>query len=274
MSKIDHFVSERQTLIFAELQSKGRVLAQDLAQAFDVSEDTIRRDLRDMAGRGLCERVYGGALISGGKTVPLSHRVTDMQDRKDALGRAAAGCIVQGATIFLDAGSTNLAIARHLPESAKLTVITNTPIIAAELSGRSDLELIVIGGRIDPAVGAAIDTTAISQLQEMRPDLCILGVCGMTTDGGLSADIYQDAIFKRLACKASARTLAAITSEKLGAGAAFHVAPLSPDLTLVLEGDAEEAFVRDLQRQKLDIHVAGLDPRTPSQPYSPKDQPA
>ncbi len=272
MSKIDHFVSERQTLIFAQLQSKGRVLAQDLAQAFDVSEDTIRRDLRDMAARGLCERVYGGALISGGKTVPLSHRVTDMQDRKDVLGRAAAACISQGMTIFLDAGSTNLAIARHLPKGAELTVVTNTPVIAAELSDRADLELIVVGGRIDPAVGAAIDTVAISQLEDMRPDLCILGVCGMTADGGLSADIYQDAIFKRLACKASARTLAAITTEKLGTGAAFHVAPLTPDLTLVLEGDADDTFVRDLRRRNLDIHLAGRDARASSHPHSPKDQ--
>lgn len=274
MSKIDHFVSERQTLIFAELQSKGRVLAQDLAQTFDVSEDTIRRDLRDMAARGLCERVYGGALISSGKTVPLSHRMTDMQDRKDALGQAAAACIAQGATIFLDAGSTNLAIARHLPEGAGLTVITNTPVIAAELSGRADLELIVVGGRIDPAVGAAIDMTAIAQLEDMRPDLCILGVCGMTAADGLSADIYQDATFKRLACKASRRTMAAITSEKLGAGAAFHVAPLNPDLTLVLEDDADEAFVRDLRRHKLDIHLAGRNIRASSHPHSLKDQPA
>lgn len=256
MSKIDHFVSERQSLIYAQLQRQGRVLAQELAQGFDVSEDTIRRDLREMAARGECQRVYGGALLTPGKTIPLKARIAETPDRKAALGQAAASLIKDGMTIFLDAGSTNLAIAKHLIKGLRLTVITNTPAIAAELTGQEGIELIMIGGRIDPSVGAAFDTTAIRQLEQIRPDLCILGVCGLALDRGLCADIYDDSIFKRLACDASARTMAAVTSQKLGAAAPFQVYPLSPSLTLVLENDADRDMLDTLSASGAIIHQA------------------
>lgn len=255
MTKADHFVGERQALIFAHLERHGRVLAQDLAQRFGVSEDTVRRDLREMAARGECERVYGGALLASGKTVPLKTRMTEMTDRKAVLGQAAARLLRDGMTVFIDAGSTNLAIAKNLV-GLKLTVITNTPAIAAELAGHADVELILIGGRVDPAVGAAIDTTAIRQLEQMRPDLCIVGACGLTVTG-LCADIYADATFKRLACEASTRTLAAITSEKLGTPAVFHISPLSSALTLVVEENANPDVIGTLAEAGVIIHQAG-----------------
>lgn len=263
MSKTDHFVSERQSLIYAQLQRQGRVLAQELAHGFDVSEDTIRRDLREMAARGECQRVYGGALLTPGKTVPLKTRIAETPDRKAMLGQAAASLIEDGMTVFLDAGSTNLAVARHLIKGRKLTVVTNTPAIAAELTGLDGIELIMIGGRIDPLVGAAFDTTAIRQLEHIRPDLCIVGVCGLALDRGLCADIYEDSIFKRLACDASARALAAVTSQKLGAAAPFQIHPLSPALTLVLENDADRDIVDTLAASGAVIHRAGSSSGTP-----------
>lgn len=254
MSKIDQFVSERQSQILAELQRNGRVFAHDLAESFAVSGDTVRRDLREMAARGECERVYGGALLIGGTTSPLKTRIKESVDRKEALAQVASRFFLDGMVVFIDAGSTNLSIARHIPTGIKLTVVTNTPAIAAELSGRAGVELVVIGGRIDPAVGAAIDTTALRQLEAVRPDLCILGACGLTLENGLMADVFEDAVFKRLACGASLRTLTAVTSEKLGHRAAFHVHPLEAPLTLVLEEDADAAFVENFKGSGVAVH--------------------
>ncbi|MBB3946392.1 DeoR/GlpR family transcriptional regulator of sugar metabolism [Rhizobium skierniewicense] len=271
MSKPDHFVSERQALIYAQLQQHGRVLSQELAQTFDVSEDTVRRDLREMAARGECTRVYGGALLATRTTVPLKTRMTEMPDRKATLGRTAARFLQDGMTVFIDAGSTNLAIAKNLGAGLKLTVITSTPVIAAELEGNTDIDLILIGGRVHPAIGAAIDATAIRQLEQMRPDLCIVGVCGLTVDG-LCAEIYEDATFKRLACEASARTLAAITSEKLGVPSAFHVSSLSSTLTLVLEEGADLTMVGALASTGVKIHQAGSSSDSLFHTHAPKDQ--
>lgn len=247
--RMDTFVIERQAQILTQLREQGRVSAPDLARSFGISEDTVRRDLRDMAARGECERVYGGAVLVAGETVPLKTRLGQSLDRKSMLGRAAADQLVEGSVVFFDAGSTNLAIARSLREGLRLTAVTNTPAIAAELVGRAGIELVMIGGRIDPAVGAAIDATALRQVEAIRPDLCLLGACGLTLDGGLAADIFEDAAFKRLVSAASKRSLAAITSDKLGHDAAFHVHGLKAPLSLVLEGDADAAVVEAIGAQ-------------------------
>ncbi|SIR40639.1 transcriptional regulator, DeoR family [Rhizobium sp. RU20A] len=241
MTEPDHLVSERQTLILTELHTKGRVLAQKLARDFGVSEDTVRRDLREMAARGECERVYGGALLPRGTTRPLAERIAEAPTRKALLGAAAASLIEDGMVVFFDAGSTNLAVVRSLPAGMRITAVTNTPALAAELTMRPETQLIVIGGKIDPVVGAAIDTTALRQLDQIRPDLCLIGACGMTADHGLAADVYEDAVFKRMACAAARRTLAAATNEKLTHAAAFQVMPLSAALTVVVEADADAA---------------------------------
>ncbi len=252
----EHFVSERQALILSQLRQSGRVLAQNLAESFGVSEDTIRRDLRDMAGRGECQRVYGGALLAESTTVPLKTRMAEDADRKERLAAAVVPLLEPGMVVFIDAGSTNLAIARAIPADLKLTVVTNTPAIAAELTGRAGIELVLIGGKVDPLVGAAIDAMALRQLELMRPDLCVLGVCGMTLGSGLSADVFEDAVFKRLACSASERVVAAITTEKLGHKAAFHVHDLSPSLCLALERDIEQTTADALASHGVNIRFA------------------
>ena len=250
----DHFVSERQALILEQLRQNGRVLAQDLAQNFGVSEDTVRRDLREMAARGECMRVYGGALLSDSKTVPLKTRIAEDADRKALLARAVVPLLKRGMVVFIDSGSTNLAIARAIPAGLNVTVVTNTPAIAAELTGRADIDLVLIGGKVDPAVGAAIDAMALRQLELMRPDLCVLGVCGVAVETGLSADVFEDAVFKRLACSASQRIVAAITTEKLGHKAAFHVHDFSPPLSLVLERDADRVLVEGVSSRGVDVY--------------------
>jgi DeoR/GlpR family transcriptional regulator of sugar metabolism len=239
MNPIDHLVSERQALILSELRTKGRVLAQKLARDFAVSEDTVRRDLREMAARGECERVYGGALLPRGTTRPLAERIVEAPTRKAMLGAAAARVVEDGMVVFFDAGSTNLAVVRNLPAGLQFTAVTNTPAIAAELATRAATQLIVIGGKIDPAVGAAIDATALRQLDQIRPDLCMIGACGISAEHGLAADVYEDAVFKRTACAAARRTLAAATNEKLHHAAAFQVMPLSSALIVVVEADAD-----------------------------------
>ncbi len=250
----DHFVSERQALILEQLRQNGRVLAQDLAQNFGVSEDTVRRDLREMSARGECMRVYGGALLSDSKTVPLKTRIAEDADRKALLARAVVPLLKRGMVVFIDAGSTNLAIARAIPAGLNVTVVTNTPAIAAELTGRADIDLVLIGGKVDPAVGAAIDAMALRQLELMRPDLCVLGVCGVAVETGLSADVFEDAVFKRLACSASQRIVAAITTEKLGHKAAFQVHDFSPPLSLVLERDADRVLVEGVSSRGVDVY--------------------
>ena len=174
----DFLLRERQGVISERLRLNGRVLAAELALEFGVSEDTVRRDLREMAAAGLCERVYGGALPVSPAHGNLTQRMGFAADRKQALARAAAQQIAAGSCVFFDAGSTNLALARALPAGTNLTVATNAPAIAAALLER-DIATIQLGGLIDPRVGGAIGAKAMRDAEAFRPDILVLGVCGI-----------------------------------------------------------------------------------------------
>src|SRR6478735_8994127 len=133
MNMNELLLQERQSAISRKLQTHGRVLAAELAAEFGVSEDTVRRDLREMAAAGLCERVYGGALPVSPAGGSLNRRAGIARDRKLALATAAVSQIATGSMVFFDAGSTNLAIATALPMDLPLTAATNAPAIAAAL---------------------------------------------------------------------------------------------------------------------------------------------
>ncbi|OJF96112.1 DeoR/GlpR family DNA-binding transcription regulator [Pararhizobium antarcticum] len=237
----DLLLRQRHAVIQDRLQQSGRVLAADLAQEFRVSEDTIRRDLREMAAAGLCERVYGGALSLATASTSLSERVTVAPQRKVMLAKAAVGFLKTGMTVFIDAGSTNLAIAKAIPADLHLTVATNTPLIAAAVMDKPGVTLLLIGGKVDRQVGAAIGAKAQRDVEVLRPDLCVLGACGVDIDAGLTAFGFEDAEFKRFVAGRSVSVLAAVNNEKLGLVGSHAVIPIDACATLVLEHDAPAA---------------------------------
>ena len=223
-------------------------MAGALAQLFGVSEDTVRRDLREMAAAGLCRRVYGGALSLVPPDRPMSERLVVAPDRKAALAEAAVGLIEAGMTVFLDASSTNVAIARRLPPGMRLTVATNAPVIAAELVERAGTEIIVIGGRVDPVVGAAVDAKAMRDAEALRPDLLVLGACGFDAAVGITATRYDDAEFKRFVAERSNSVVAALTNEKIGVPTPYPVFALSRCAAIVLEHDAGDDALAAIRR--------------------------
>lgn len=228
---------ERQSLIVQRLKLADRVIAADLAEEFKVSEDTIRRDLREMAAAGLCERVYGGALPVSVKPANLADRMKAEPERKMKVARAAVSLIESGMLVFLDAGSTNLAIAKCIPAGLDLTIATNAPSIANELFDLPHVELIMIGGRVDRKVGAAIGSVALRAASGLQPDLCILGACGLDKDAGITAFDVEDAEFKQAIALRSRKVLAAVLNEKLGTAAAYCVLPVGGCDYLAVEAD-------------------------------------
>ena len=256
MPNPDLLLHERQSLILKRIQDEGRVIAAALAQELSISEDTIRRDLREMAAAGLCRRVYGGALPPDDAGSSLVERLQIKPERKDAMARAAVPLIETGMTVFIDAGSTNLAIARAIPPGLRLTVITNTPMVATALLDRQEIDIVMLGGKLDHRAGAVIGARAIGDAAGFRPDLCVLGSCGFDAQTGISARVFEEAEFKRAIAGRSKSILAAITSEKLGAAAPFEVVPIGKGDHVVLEHDAEAGYVRDLARAGVNVVVA------------------
>jgi DeoR/GlpR family transcriptional regulator of sugar metabolism len=247
---------ERQQIILERLSRRGRVLAGDLAREFRTSEDTIRRDLREMATAGKCRRVYGGALPLSPASGFLADRRAEAPERKAALGRAAAALVRPGQVVFFDAGSTNAAIARALPAGLDLTVATNAPDIAADLVGKPGVELIVIGGRVDPRSGAALGARALRDARAIRVDLAFLGACAVDARAGVAAFDAEEAEFKRLVAERAKAVVAAVTTDKLGRAAPFAVGPASLLSHLVVEADASEKALAALRRAGVHVHRA------------------
>lgn len=245
---------ERLDLIASRLQDTGKVIAADLARELGVSEDTIRRDLRDLSARGVCERVYGGALrLPASAATTLSERAGQSVEAKAALAREAAKWVTEGACVFLDAASTNLAIADALPRDYGLTCITNAPQIACALTLRGDCDVVVLGGLVDRTVGAAIGAEAIRAASTVRPDICFLGACGADTQAGITAFHAEDASFKRAISEASAITIAPVTTEKIMTAAPFRVMGLADCTAILVETDTPEDAVKAFRQAGADV---------------------
>jgi DeoR/GlpR family transcriptional regulator of sugar metabolism len=250
--------AERQKEILERIRKDGRVLATGLAREFSTSEDTIRRVLRDLAAQGLCARVYGGALAISPASGTILHRRREAVDRKLALGQKLASIIRPGQFVFIDAGSTNLVVARSLPQNIGLTVATHDPTIAAVLADRTDLTLITIGGQVNPPIGAAVDGRALRQILELRPDLLLLGICAIDADDGIAAFHSEDAEMKRALLERSGSVAAAVLNEKLSASAPFQVGAVDVVADLVVEADAPKQVVSGFKARGIRIHQAKL----------------
>ncbi|MGE6388523.1 DeoR/GlpR family DNA-binding transcription regulator [Pseudomonas sp. NPDC078416] len=231
------FPGERQRLIIERLAVHGRVIAAELATEFNVSEHSIRRDLGVLASAGLCKRVYGGA-ISLASDGPIAARVEHEPGRKRQLGIAAAGLINAGQHVFIDGGSTNLAIAKALDPHMPLTVTTNAPLIAVELMKLPSVEVILLGGRLSPVAGSTYGFTTIQQLAHFNFDLCFLGACALDALKGVTAFDMDVAEFKRAVVARSGQVAVAVINEKLSSIAHYQVAQCEEVGALVVEHDA------------------------------------
>jgi len=239
----------RRDIIALRLERGEGAVATALAQEFGVSEDAIRRDLRALAAEGRCRRVYGGALpllpqlpISPAST-DMAVRMEEQPERKAALARAAAMLVQKNELIFLDNGSTNLAIVRFLPRDIGLAVVTNSVQIAAEVLKRSDLSLAVLGGTVDAHVGGCIDAQAIDQLMLLNIDRCFLGVCALSAGSGISAFSPADASFKRALLAHSAHVAVLAVNAKLETRAPYRIADIGAIDRLIVEHDAPAAIL-------------------------------
>jgi DeoR/GlpR family transcriptional regulator of sugar metabolism len=232
----------RREIIANRLAQGEAVIAASLAQEFNVSEDAIRRDLRALASEGRCRRVYGGALPIPADASPMAARLDEARERKATLARRAMPLIQRNEFLFLDSGSTNLALVDLLPEDWGLTVATNSIDIAAAVLRRSDLRLIMIGGEVDVAIGGCVGASAVAEVSALNIDRSFIGVCALSPEQGMSVFSLADASFKRAVMSASRSCTALVMTEKLAARAPYRVSALTAFEYLVLEArvDASE----------------------------------
>ncbi|MFS0910271.1 DeoR/GlpR family DNA-binding transcription regulator [Microbacterium sp. 179-I 3D2 NHS] len=205
------------------LATEGRVVAKAVAAELGISEDSVRRDLRELAEAGECIRVYGGALPVPAADAPVAQRRAVATESKQRVARAAIALIRPGSTVILDGGTTALAMARMLPHDAELTVITPSPAVALAALEGSPARVVMVGGELtrhSAVTGGALAQEAVSRLSA---DVFFLGVTGIDRDHGLTTGRLDDAVTKRALAARSADVFVLGSSEKIGAVSRFPV---------------------------------------------------
>lgn len=236
--------THRKQAILAILKQNGQVIAKEVSQEMGVSEDTIRRDLREMSQEGLLQRVHGGALPASPAMADFAGRERLMHDGKIAIGIAAAGMVQTGQVAILDGGTTAREIARHLPLELRATVVTHSPTIALELLHHASLEVILIGGRLFKHSVVAVGAAAIESIANIHADVFFMGVTGVHPKAGLTTGDFEEAAIKRALSRAAAETVVLASSEKLNAASPYLVVGLDEVSGIITERSVDEALTK------------------------------
>jgi DeoR/GlpR family transcriptional regulator of sugar metabolism len=224
-------------------QQGGMVNASDLSRQLGVSEVTVRRDLRELAERGILRRWYGQAALSGPKPEepPIIQRIHENRKQKEAIGRAAAGLVQDGDSVFIGSGSTTVYLARNLAGRSKLTVVTNSLNIGMELAAFRNVTIVVLGGLLRPTELSLTGHITEQSLKEVRVDKVIIGIPAISLDHGLTNDFLPEVMTDRALINMSPELIILADHTKFGKVGAAYVAPVSRITTLVTDLCADES---------------------------------
>ena len=247
---------ERRRRILEKLAAEGRVFAADLCRFLRVSEDTIRRDLKDLDEAGRLRKVHGGALARAQEAQAHGERERVNPEQKRALAQVAAARVRPGQVLLLDGGTTLLEVARALPRELRATVLTVSPLVSLALAEHPGLEVHLLGGRLHPRALTTVGAQTLETLSRVRADLCLLGVCGLHAEAGITSAFAEEAVIKRTMIQNAAETVAVVTADKLGTVSPFGVAPAARLAALVTEAAVPEAA----RAPFLQLHIQVLTP--------------
>lgn len=245
--------SQRKQAILDVLCHDGQVVARQLSLEWGVSEDTIRRDLRELAQEGLLQRVHGGALPASPAVANFAGREVLSVPAKQAIGKAAAQLIRDGQVVFVDGGTTAVQLVRQLPRTLRATIVTHSARTAVELVQHPTVEVVLIGGRMFKHSIVSVGVAALEALNHIRADIYFMGVTGIHPEAGLSTGDLEEAYMKQAICQRSADTYVLASSEKLGAASQYIVTPLADVTGLIIEAGLPEDLLRPYRDAELSL---------------------
>jgi DeoR family fructose operon transcriptional repressor len=254
--------TERRERIRAALQESGVISTEQLARDLDVSLETVRRDLVLMQRHGELERVHGGA-TAGARTARPEASFTDRAclavTAKRDIGRAGAALVRPGQTLALDVGTTALQLARALPRDYYGTVATCSLLVATELAGRRDIEVLVSGGRVRGGDLSLSNAQTVKFFADLRPDIAFLGSGGVDVVNGLTDFHLDEVATRRVIIANSARSYVLADSAKIGQVAPHRVCRLADLDGLITDRSAPEHLADAVEQAGGEIIVAHPD---------------
>jgi DeoR family fructose operon transcriptional repressor len=224
-SRVSLFREERKLQILEMLKVDQRVEVGRLASRFEVSEDTIRRDLRDLETQGLLVKTHGGALNRVEAPKSYEKRLEHAWSFKSSIGKAAAALVEEGECLLIDSGTTALSLARSLKVN-KAKVLTNSLEVAKVISEYPQLELVVLGGRWDP-LHQLVGPATVEQLLRYRVDKVFLAMPGLDVKHGITVPSEEEAAVKRAMIQIGQQVIGLVDHSKMGVVSFAYVAPAS-----------------------------------------------
>lgn len=247
------YAEERHQEIVRMARANGRVDVTALAEGFDVTAETIRRDLTTLERAGVLRRVHGGAIPVErlGFEPALATRDSVLISEKERIAKAALAEVPEDGAIILDAGTTTARLAHALPVDRELTVVVNSPVLATALGTRANLNVLMIGGRIRGKTLATVDDWALRPLADLYVDVAFMGTNGCSVQRGLTTPDPAEAAVKRAMMAAARRSVLLADHTKIGNDYLSRFGSLS-DLDLII---SDTALDDDLTE---DIEAAGV----------------
>ncbi|QBR94597.1 DeoR/GlpR family DNA-binding transcription regulator [Nocardioides euryhalodurans] len=254
------YAEERQQAMAQLIGQQGRLSVAQLAGTFDVTTETVRRDLSSLERIGLVRRVHGGAVPSSSLSViesALGERDQANISAKDAIATAAVQLLPPpGSVVVLDAGSTTARLAAVLPREHRLTVVTHAVPVAARLAGLPHIELHLLPGRVRPTTHAAVGTDTVAALGELRADVAFVATNGLSCGFGLTTPDRDEAATKRAIVGSARRTVVLADSSKIGVETSIRFASIDDVDVLVTDADIDDDDRDALVKAGLEVVVA------------------
>ncbi len=230
------------------VQQAGQATVSELAERFEVSLDTIRRDIDHLAELGMLARTHGGAIpVSALATAdtPLGKRMQAREEIKRLIGQAAAGLIHDNETVIMNGGTTTLAVAAALGGRSALTIVTNNLLLPATVPAEAVRDIYLLGGGV--RLGSMTTTGPVrfpgsdgGSSHTVSADVAVIGVGGISADRGLSTSNLPDAQMMREMISCAGRLIVVADATKVGHNAFAHIGPLEKIDTLVCDLDADD----------------------------------
>ncbi|APG18824.1 DeoR family transcriptional regulator [Kosakonia radicincitans] len=234
---------QRKQLILNQLAEEGQVLSKELSERFGVSEDTVRRDLRELAAEGLLQRVHGGALPSSAATVTFAERQHLQSDAKRRIAQKGAQLVSAGQVVMIDGGTTTSELITHFPQDLRITVVTHSPSIAVGLAQHPLIEVVMIGGHLYKHSIVNVGAGALEAISRIRGDLFFMGVTGVHVDAGLSTGDFEESRIKRALADRAAETVVLASPEKLNSASPWVIGDISLINTLVVDAQTDDRLL-------------------------------
>lgn len=239
---------ERLQIILDHVSKDNKVMLTELSEKLNVSEDTVRRDIKVLADQKLLTAVRGGAVAHS--PIPHHYRAREKHDvaSKKVIASKVLSFLKDGQVVLFDGGTSTLAVAQSLPDDLRITVVTNSFPVASALEDHPTVEVIFAGGRLYKSSFTTIGHETINAFRNIRADLCIFGICSIHPTIGITTRDYEEAELKKTMIEVSKEIIALSTLEKINTADPYYIGPVTELDTIITDvspGDEQLSAYRE-----------------------------